>query len=128
MLKDSKAFSGFSVDDQAAAKGFYGQTLGLEVKEDAMGLRIKLGGGSEVFVYPKDDHTPASFTILNFPVKDIDAAVEELAGKGVTFERYEGMTDEKGVARGISQNRGPDIAWFKDPAGNTLSILNDGKH
>jgi predicted enzyme related to lactoylglutathione lyase len=125
MLKDSKAFSGFSVNDLAAAKTFYGETLGLNVEQDEMGLTIKISGGYGIFVYPKEDHQPATFTILNFPVDDIDAAVEELKGKGVTFEQYENMTDEKGIARGLAANRGPDIAWFKDPAGNILSVLQD---
>lgn len=124
MLQDSYAFSGFSVTDQAAAKAFYSETLGLNVAEDAMGLQLKLKSGSDVFIYAKPDHTPATFTILNFPVTDIDAAVDDLAAKGVTFEHYEfAHQDEKGIARGRSVNMGPDIAWFKDPAGNILSIL-----
>ncbi len=125
MLKDSKAFSGFSVNDLAAAKDFYGQTLGLDVAESPMGLTLNIPGGNGTFVYQKDDHTPASYTILNFPVNDIDAAVDELKAKGVTFEQYPGMTDEKGIARGIAAQRGPDIAWFKDPAGNFLSVLHE---
>lgn len=123
MFKDTLAFSGFSVNDLAAAKAFYGQTLGIETSEDEMGLTLKIAGGNNVFVYPKSDHTPATFTILNFIVDDIDQAVDELADKGITFEHYEGMTDEKGIARGIAASRGPDIAWFKDPAGNVLSVL-----
>jgi catechol 2,3-dioxygenase-like lactoylglutathione lyase family enzyme len=125
MLKDSKAFSGFSVNDLAAAAKFYGETLGLEVEEDPMGLKLKPAGIPVIYVYQKDNHEPATYTILNFPVDDIDQAVEELSGKGITFEKYENMTDEKGIARGISQNRGPDIAWFKDPAGNILSVLHE---
>lgn len=125
MLKESKAYSGFSVDDLEAARGFYGETLGLEVGESGPGLMLKIAGGNGILVYPKDDHTPATYTILNFPVDDIDAAVDELMDAGVAFELYEGMTDEKGVARGISTNRGPDIAWFRDPAGNILSVLHD---
>jgi catechol 2,3-dioxygenase-like lactoylglutathione lyase family enzyme len=125
MLKGSKAFSGFSVNDLAAAQEFYGQTLGLDVEEGGAGLQLKISKECVILIYPKDDHTPATFTILNFPVDDIDKTVEELSGKGVKFEHYEGMTDEKGIARGISQNRGPDIAWFKDPAGNTLSVLHE---
>jgi predicted enzyme related to lactoylglutathione lyase len=125
MLRDSKAFSGFSVNNLAAAKDFYGQTLGLDVAEDAMGLTLKLAGGNNVFVYAKDDHAPATYTILNFPVEDIDQAVEDLVSKGVTFEHYDNMTDDKGVARGIATQRGPDIAWFKDPAGNVLSVLHE---
>lgn len=124
MLKDSPAFSGFSVNDQSAAKDFYAQTLEVEVEEGPMGLTLKLAGGSNVFIYVKDDHVPATFTILNFPVDNIDQAVDELASKGVTFEHYE-ITDEKAIARGIAANRGPDIAWFKDPAGNILSVLQD---
>lgn len=125
MLNTSCAFSGFSVNDQAAAKDFYGQTLGLEVEDGPMGLILKIAGSNNVFIYPKEDHVPATYTILNFPVDNIDQAVDELAAKGITFEHYENMTDIKGVARGIAANRGPDIAWFKDPAGNTLSVLQD---
>ena len=128
MLKDTKAFSGFSVNDLAAAKEFYGNVLGLNVEEEPAPmdmLTLHLATGGEVLVYPKDDHTAATYTILNFPVEDIDKAVDDLVAKGVTFEQYEGMTDEKGVARGISQNMGPDIAWFKDPAGNILSVLHN---
>lgn len=126
MLNDSHAFSGFSVTDQDAAKEFYSQTLGLTVEDTGMGLQLKLAGGGIVFVYPKADHVPATFTILNFPVDDIDAAVDDLAGKGVKFEVYEGMhQDDKGIARGKAANMGPDIAWFKDPAGNILSVLCD---
>ena len=127
MLKDSQAFSGFSVNDMAAAKKFYGETLGLEVEEmPGMGLTIKLAGGGRIFVYEKPEHEPASFTILNFPVNDIDAAVDELVAKGVSMEQYNNpqiVQDDKGVARGRSVNMGPDIAWFKDPAGNILSVL-----
>ena len=126
MFKDTKAFSGFSVNDLDEAKKFYGQTLGLEVEENPAGLTLKIAGGNGILIYPKDDHTPATYTILNFPVNDIDQAVDELTSKGVTFEHYENMTDEKGIARGISTNRGPDIAWFKDPAGNILSVLKTG--
>lgn len=129
MLRDSKAFSGFSVKDLAAAKEFYGQTLGLEVTEDAMGVTLKLAGGNNVFIYAKEDHVPANFTILNFPVDTIDTAINELGKNGVKFEQYDlgngATTDEKGVLRGLSYNMGPDIAWFKDPAGNTLAILQE---
>lgn len=125
MLKDSKAFSGFSVNNLAAAKKFYGETLGLTVEEDPMGLKLKPAGIPVIYVYEKENHEPATYTILNFPVDDIDQAVEELSAKGITLEQYDGMTDEKGIARGISQNRGPDIAWFKDPAGNILSVLHE---
>ena len=125
MLKDSKAFSGFSVNDLAAAKKFYGETLGLDVEDNQMGLLLKLAADYVIFIYPKDDHQPATYTILNFPVDDIDQAVEELKGKGVKFENYDNMTDEKGIARGIANKMGPDIAWFKDPAGNILSVLHE---
>jgi predicted enzyme related to lactoylglutathione lyase len=123
MLKDSHAFSGFSVDDLEAAKKFYGEKLGLDVSENDQGLMVSLLGSNGVFVYQKDDHAPATFTILNFPVDDIDAAVDELAAAGIAFEHYEGMTDEKGIARGLELDRGPSIAWFKDPAGNFLSVM-----
>jgi catechol 2,3-dioxygenase-like lactoylglutathione lyase family enzyme len=126
MFKDSKAFSGFSVDDLEAARAFYRDTLGLDIEDGGPGFTLKTAGGNGVLVYPKDDHTPATFTILNFPVADVDRAVDELTGKGVAFERYAGMTDEKGIARGRAAGRGPDIAWFKDPAGNILSVLDEG--
>ncbi len=120
MFKDSKAFSTFSADDIPRAKQFYGETLGLDVADEMDRLALHLAGGGEVFVYPKEDHEPASFTVLNFPVDDIDRAVDKLAEAGVEFERYEGMElDEKGINRG----EGPTIAWFKDPAGNILSVL-----
>ena len=122
LLKDSKAFSGFSVDDVARAKTFYGDALGLEVSESNGMLTLHLGGGGTVLVYPKPNHEPASFTVLNFPVDDIEAAVDELAERGVAFEHYEGtdlQTDPKGIFRG----GGPLIAWFPDPAGNVLSVL-----
>lgn len=124
MLHDSHAFSGFSVNDQAAAKAFYSGVLGLEVVDNGMGLTLKTAGGNDVFVYPKEDHVPATYTILNFPVQDIDKTVEGLKAKGVVFEQYE-MTDDKSIARGRKANMGPDIAWFKDPAGNILSVLQD---
>jgi catechol 2,3-dioxygenase-like lactoylglutathione lyase family enzyme len=121
MLRDSKAFSGFSSNEIAASKRFYGETLGLDVTEEMGGLGLHLAGGAEVFIYPKDDHEPATFTVLNFPVEDIDVAVDGLMAAGVAFERYEGFDqDEKGIARG---DEGPAIAWFKDPAGNILSVL-----
>ena len=120
MLRDSQAFSGFSTDDIAKAREFYGGTLGLEVTEANGMLRLHLAGGGSVLIYPKDNHEPASFTVLNFPVGDIDAEVDRLAGAGVQFERYEGSgQDERGIARGYP----PPIAWFKDPAGNILSVL-----
>ena len=124
MLADSEAFSGFAVKDIEAAAAFYGETLGLSLtKDDPMPglLRLHIAGGRDVLVYVKPDHVPATYTILNFPVPDIDAAVDALVAKGVTFERYDGMDgqDEKGVMRGF----GPPIAWFTDPSGNILSIL-----
>jgi catechol 2,3-dioxygenase-like lactoylglutathione lyase family enzyme len=123
MLKESKAFSGFSVDNIQKAKEFYGVTLGLDVIEmpEMNLLTLYLKGGSRIIIYPKPDHTPATFTILNFPVNNIEKAVNELTGKGVKFEQYEGKlkTDEKGIYRG----GGPKIAWFRDPAGNILSII-----
>jgi catechol 2,3-dioxygenase-like lactoylglutathione lyase family enzyme len=121
MFKDTKAFSGFSVDDLSKAKEFYNQTLGLEVSEANGLLNLHIAGGAIILVYPKPNHIPATFTILNFPVPDIEAVVDRLAGRGVQFEHYEGeiKTDEKGIARG----GGPLIAWFKDPAGNILSVI-----
>lgn len=129
MFGQSKAFSGFSVDDIDGARRFYGETLGLEVEEAGQGgmrmLVIKLGSGAEVFVYPKDTHTPASFTILNFPVDDIEPAVGELERRGVTMERYEGFEhDDKGIVR-IGEGGPAAIAWFTDPAGNVLSVLQE---
>jgi predicted enzyme related to lactoylglutathione lyase len=125
MFKETKAFSGFSVDDLAKAKAFYAQTLGLEVEESPAGLILKIAGGNGTLIYPKDNHVPANFTILNFPVDDIDQAVDELTKRGVTFEQYDQLTDEHGIARGIAAGQGPDIAWFKDPAGNILSVLQE---
>jgi catechol 2,3-dioxygenase-like lactoylglutathione lyase family enzyme len=123
MFKDSKAFSTFSADDISRAKRFYGETLGLDVSDEMDGLALHLAGGGEVFIYPKEDHVPATFTVLNFPFEDVDEAVDRLTAAGVTFERYEGFEqDEKGIARG-GEDRGPTIAWFKDPAGNILSVL-----
>ena len=129
MLKDSHGFAGFSVDDIQKAKQFYGEVLGLTVNDGEMGiLDIQIGGGSHVIAYPKPNHQPATFTILNFPVPDIEKAVDELAARGVTFEHYDMpdiKTDEKGIARGTAVDQGPDIAWFKDPAGNILSVLKE---
>jgi catechol 2,3-dioxygenase-like lactoylglutathione lyase family enzyme len=123
MLEAANAFSGFSVDDLDRAKQFYSETLGLSVSEIPAGLELQLGGGGRVFVYPKPNHEPATFTILNFPVASIDQAVDELTAAGVTFERYDGMEqDDRGIARG---GGGPNIAWFKDPAGNILSVLEE---
>ena len=124
MFKDTNAFSGFSVDDIPKAQQFYSQTLGLEVSEAHGMLELHLAGGAKVLIYPKPNHTPATFTILNFPVDNIEQAVDELTRRGVRFERYdEGdlKTDEKGISRG----EGPKIAWFRDPAGNILSVLEE---
>ncbi|MFI5759300.1 VOC family protein [Streptomyces sp. NPDC051569] len=122
MFGTTKAYSGFSVKDIAEAKRFYGETLGLDVSEEHGLLSLHLAGGTDVLVYPKPDHTPAAFTILNFPVDDIDAAVDELAARGVGLKRFPGMdADEKGVFRAV----GPYIAWFTDPAGNILSVLQE---
>ncbi len=127
MLKGSDAFSGFSVDDIEAAKGFYGSALGLEVEDQGAGrgLRLRVAGPNGIFIYSKQDHAPATYTILNFRVEDIDAAVDELTRKGVKFEHYENLTDPKGIVRGLATGQGPDIAWFKDPAGNFLSVLKE---
>jgi len=122
MLAQSKAFSGFAVDDLESAREFYADTLGLDVKaiNDPGLLNIRLAGGRDILVYPKGDFEPATYTILNFPVDDVEAAVDDLGSRGVAFERYDGMEqDEKGIARGP----GPEIAWFKDPAGNILAVL-----
>jgi catechol 2,3-dioxygenase-like lactoylglutathione lyase family enzyme len=123
MLTKSKAFSSFSVNDLQKAKAFYQEILGLNVTDNPMGLiELHLEGENKILVYPKPNHTAATFTVLNFPVKNIAEAVDELIGKGVSFEQYEGeiQTDEKGISRG---NGGPNIAWFKDPAGNILSLI-----
>jgi catechol 2,3-dioxygenase-like lactoylglutathione lyase family enzyme len=125
MFKATKAFSGFSVNDLAAAKAFYAQTLGLDVEESPAGLMLKIAGGNGTLIYPKENHIPATYTILNFPVDDVEQAVNELTTRGVTFERYDNLTDERGIARGIATGQGPDIAWFKDPAGNILSVLQE---
>ncbi len=122
MFQNNQAFSGFSVNDIPKAKEFYGQILGLEVSEENGMLELEIANGSKVLVYPKPNHTPATFTILNFPVKDVEQAVDELTKAGVRFEIYNEeylKTDEKGIAR----DGGPKIAWFKDPAGNILSVL-----
>jgi catechol 2,3-dioxygenase-like lactoylglutathione lyase family enzyme len=122
MLSDSKAFSGFAVDDLEQARAFYADTLGLKVSDIDGGplITLHLAGDRPTLIYAKPDHTPASYTILNFPVDDIDKAVDELVARGVSFERYDGFEqDEKGIARGP----GPNIAWFRDPAGNVLSVL-----
>jgi predicted enzyme related to lactoylglutathione lyase len=125
MLKDSKAFSGFSAKDIGKTKEFYGSTLGLKVSESNGMLTLHLAGGNNVLIYPKPNHTPATFTVLNFPVDDVDQAVDELTKRGIRFEIYdrpEIKTDKKGIMRG----NGPTIAWFKDPADNILSVIEQG--
>lgn len=124
MLSESHAFSGFSVPDTEAARAFYTEKLGLEVTEDHGILHITLGGGHRAIAYPKPDHQPAGFTILNFPVADIEATVDELTGRGVVFEKYEGTPMETD-AKGIFRKGGPLIAWFTDPAGNVMSVIED---
>jgi len=122
MFKNTQTFSGFSVDDIEKARKFYGETLGMDVTTPMNQLQLNIKGGYKIFIYGKPNHTPATYTVLNFPVDDIDKAVNELTAKGVKFEIYtEGQmkTDEKGIVRG----GGPKIAWFKDPAGNFLSVL-----
>jgi len=126
MFKQSKTFSSYSVDDIQKTKKFYSETLELTVKDNPMGLiELHLKGNNPIIIYPKPDHVPATFTVLNFPVDDIEKVVDDLTAKGVVFEQYEGeiKTDEKGILRGKDKNLGPDIAWFKDPAGNILSVL-----
>jgi predicted enzyme related to lactoylglutathione lyase len=121
MFRDTKAFSGFSVNDLQAAKAFYGETLGLQVSEENGLLTLHLAGGTNILVYPKDTHVPATFTILNFSVDDIDKTVDELVARGVTFERYDAFEqDERGIAR---PQEGSAIAWFTDPAGNIVAVL-----
>jgi hypothetical protein len=122
MLEKSKAFSGFSANDIQIAKEFYGRTLGLQISESHGLLNLRLAGGTKVLIYPKPNHVPATFTVLNFPVRSVDKAVDELTKRGVRFEIYSEpdlKTDERGIFRG----GGPVIAWFKDPAGNILSVL-----
>lgn len=121
MFGKTKAFSGFSVDDIPEARRFYEETLGLDVSEEYGMLTLHIHEGGDIMIYPREDHSPATYTILNFPVEDVDRAVDQLSERGVTFERYEGFAqDEKGIARG---DEGPAIAWFTDPAGNILSVL-----
>ena len=122
MLDPTRAFSGFSVDDIGAAKAFYGETLGVAVSEQHGLLALHLAPGRDVMVYPKPNHVPATFTILNFPVADLDRTVDGLADKGVDFERYPGMQQDE---RGINRGGGPLIAWFTDPAGNVLSVIQE---
>jgi len=126
MLRDSKAFSGFSAGDIPKVKKFYAETLGLDVTESHGLLRLRLAGGNNVLIYPKPNHVPATFTVLNFPVKDVDLTVDELTKRGIRFEKYDLpnlKTDKKGIMRG----NGPTIAWFKDPAGNILSVIEEAK-
>jgi len=123
MFRHTKAFSGFSVNDLQKAKTFYSEVLGLEVTDNPMGLiELNIEGSNSIIIYPKPNHTPATFTVLNFPVNNIDLAVDQLTDKGVLFEQYENpiKTDKKGICR---SEQGPDVAWFKDPAGNILSVI-----
>jgi len=122
MFKDVRAFSGFSTNDRPQTKDFYSQTLGLEVTEEYGMVRLHRATGAEILIYPKEDHVPATYTILNFPVDDLDKAMEELLARGVAFEHYPG-TDQRGIQRGA----GPLIAWFKDPAGNILATLEEAE-
>jgi len=122
------SFSGVSVDNIQAAKDFYVDLLGLEVADESMGLHLNLPGGGNLFVYEKDTHAPATFTVLNFVVKDINTAIDELVAEGVHFERYDDLPapqDERGVLRGKAAGQGPDIAWFEDPAGNIISLIEE---
>src|SRR5215211_4738741 len=120
MIGTQPAFSGFSAADIAAERSFYTDTLGVTLREEMGALNLELAGGQRVFIYPKPNHEPATFTVLNFEVPDIDAAVDELTSRGVQFERYEGMDQD---AKGVMRGGGPLIAWFKDPAGNILSVI-----
>src|SRR6266436_5837956 len=122
MLRDSKAFSGFSAGDIQTAKKFYSETLGWDVAESHGLLTLRLAGGNNVLIYPKPNHVPATFTVLNFPVKEVDLAVDELTKRGVRFEIYD-LPDLKTDKKGIMRGNGPTIAWFKDPAGNILSVI-----
>jgi catechol 2,3-dioxygenase-like lactoylglutathione lyase family enzyme len=125
ILHDAKAIQSFSVDDIGKARAFYHDTLGLDVADSPMGLELEVGGGGKVFVYPKPDHKPATFTILNFPVDNVDEAVDQLTSTGIRFEQYDLpdiKTDERGIAR---DTEGPAMAWFKDPAGNILSVMQE---
>ncbi|MBA2673050.1 VOC family protein [Ramlibacter sp.] len=120
MLQDSKAFASFSVDDIPRAKAFYADTLGLRVRDEMGGLALDPAGGTTVFVYPKDDHAPAAFTVLNFPVTGLEGIVDRLTAAGVRFEQYPELgTNERGIAR---MEQGPTIAWFRDPAGNIFAV------
>lgn len=132
MLQKSKAFSSFSISDTEKAQEFYGETLGLDVSgvkgmEDYGLLELHFPNGQTVLMYPKENHEPATFTVLNFPVDNLDKTVDELTEKGVKFEHYDGeiKTDEKGIARSDSPEKGPNVAWFKDPAGNILAVMEE---
>jgi predicted enzyme related to lactoylglutathione lyase len=126
MFKPLQTYNGFSINDLAAAKQFYSEVLGLQVTEEGPGMRIQHVGGGSAIAYVKDDHEPASYTVMNLEVEDIDEAVSNLSEAGVQFERYDGMPqDEQGVMRGLRSGEGPDIAWFKDPSGNILSVLQE---
>jgi len=122
MFTETRAFSGFAVADMEAARAFYGETLGLKTSEEYGLMWLHLAGDRDTLVYPKDEHTPADYTILNFPVDDIEAAVDELTERGVSFERFDGVPLDE---RGIMREGGPYIAWFRDPAGNVLSVLQE---
>ncbi|MBC7512623.1 VOC family protein [Candidatus Saccharibacteria bacterium] len=126
MLRDAKAFSGYSVNDLEKSKTFYGEMLGLTIDDNGMGLEIQFPHGHSLFLYEKEDHVPASYTVLNFPVIDIDIAVDSLLEAGVAMKRYDtlpGGQDGRGIMRGKAAGMGPDIAWFEDPAGNILAVL-----
>ncbi len=123
MFENTRAFSGFAVDDIPAAQRFYGETLGITVTEEHGMLTLHIAGDRDILVYPKDDHTPATFTILNFPVDDIETTIDHLVERGVRFARYDGMDQDE---RGINRGGGPPIAWFADPAGNILSVIEQG--
>ncbi len=128
MLTALSAFSGLSVDDIKKAKEFYVDTLALKLNDDSIGLQLELPGGGQLFIYQKDNHVPAAFTVLNFVVENIDATVDHLVDHGINFERYDNMPasqDERGILRGKVAQQGPDIAWFKDPAGNILAVLEE---
>jgi catechol 2,3-dioxygenase-like lactoylglutathione lyase family enzyme len=120
MFRNTKAFSGFSVDDVAAARAFYGDVLGIDVSEENGMLSLHIAGDRDILVYPKADHAPATYTVLNFPVDDVEVAVDELAQRGVHMEMHDGLD-----SKGINRRGGPRIAWFKDPAGNWLSVIAD---
>ncbi|HEY2975319.1 MAG TPA: VOC family protein [Pyrinomonadaceae bacterium] len=125
IFKDAKAFSSFSVNDMKKAREFYGEILGLGVTETQEGLELHLAGGNTIFIYPKPNHTPASFTVLNFPVNNVEEAVDELVNAGLRLEHYE-LPELKTDKRGIAKGPGMKIAWFKDPAGNILSVIEEG--